>query len=113
MFRTLLSVLVLITLNACGNSQNLKKEMVADAVSQADKDKNAILEYAIANKLDVKATPSGMYYVMTKEGDNSAKPDKTMQVTAHYHGTTLDGKVFDSSVDRGEPFKFQLGRYST
>jgi len=54
-------------------------------------------------------TASGIYYVMEKEGEG-AHPTATETVTAHYHGTLLDGSVFDSSVDRGVPFKFQLGR---
>ncbi len=96
-------------LTACGNAQNLKKEMVASPTTQADKDKNAIIQYAIDNKLDVKSTPSGIYYVMEKEGDGKGNPSMTDKVTAHYHGTLLDGTIFDSSVDRGTPFEFSLG----
>ena len=36
-------------------------------------------------------------------------PPKGSNVTAHYHGTLMDGTVFDSSVQKGRPFKFKLG----
>ena len=53
-------------------------------------------------------TPSGLMYVVTKEGTGS-KPTLGTTVTAHYTGTLLDGSKFDSSVDRGKPFRFQVG----
>lgn len=46
--------------------------------------------------------PSGLQYKILKEG-NGPKPDSASKVTVHYHGTLIDGKVFDSSVERGEP----------
>lgn len=55
----------------------------------------------------VQVTPSGLQYqiLTTAEGD---KPTATDTVTVHYHGTTMDGRVFDSSVERGEPAQFPL-----
>ena len=50
-------------------------------------------------------TESGLQYEILVEG-NGAKPSDTSQVTVHYHGTLIDGTVFDSSVDRGEPATF-------
>ncbi len=55
------------------------------------------------------STSSGLRYVITKEGTGIKKAEKGTTVTAHYTGTLLDGKKFDSSVDRGQPFKFQVG----
>lgn len=49
-----------------------------------------------------------MMYVVTKDGDGSM-PKKGQTVTAHYTGTLLDGSKFDSSRDRGAPFKFSVG----
>ena len=112
MIRLLLALAAISLLfTSCGNAQvnNLKKEMISNPTTQEEKDKNAILEYAIANNLDAKSTPSGIYYVMEKEGDGKGSPTAADQVTAHYHGTLLDGTVFDSSVDRGQPFSFSLG----
>jgi len=50
-------------------------------------------------------TESGLQYQILKEG-KGAKPSATDKVKVHYHGTLLDGTVFDSSVDRGEPIEF-------
>ncbi len=101
-----------LTVTACNMSgNNLKSEMVANPTTQADKDKNLILQYAIDNKLkNVQSTASGIYYIMEKEGTGDAHPTMSSNIKAHYHGTLLDGTVFDSSVDRGQPFDFQLGR---
>lgn len=54
-------------------------------------------------------TPSGLMYVVTKEGTGDATPKKGANVTAHYTGTLLDGTKFDSSVDRNQPFQFPVG----
>ena len=54
-------------------------------------------------------SPSGMYYVITQQG-NGAKPTVGQTVVAHYTGKFNDGKKFDSSVDRGTPFEFKLGQ---
>jgi FKBP-type peptidyl-prolyl cis-trans isomerase FklB len=53
--------------------------------------------------------PSGLQYEILKEG-NGAKPTATQTVTCHYHGTLIDGTVFDSSVKRGAPASFPLNR---
>jgi len=57
----------------------------------------------------VKTTPSGLQYQIIKEG-NGPKPVDSATVKVHYHGTLLDGTVFDSSVDRGTPAEFPLNR---
>ncbi|RYG06583.1 MAG: FKBP-type peptidyl-prolyl cis-trans isomerase [Chitinophagaceae bacterium] len=51
--------------------------------------------------------PSGTQYEIITQGDG-AKPGPTSQVTCHYHGTLIDGTVFDSSVKRGAPATFPL-----
>ena len=57
----------------------------------------------------VKTTASGLQYEVLKAGEG-AKPAATDTVKVHYHGTLIDGTVFDSSVDRGEPISFPLNR---
>lgn len=57
----------------------------------------------------VKTTASGLQYQVMKEG-NGVSPKATDNVKVHYHGTLLDGTVFDSSVQRGEPAEFPLNR---
>jgi FKBP-type peptidyl-prolyl cis-trans isomerase len=53
----------------------------------------------------VTTTASGLQYEVIKEG-TGAKPTATEKVSVHYHGTLLNGKVFDSSVERGMPITF-------
>ena len=62
---------------------------------------------ANAKKAGVKTTASGLQYEVMREG-TGPKPVATNTVKVHYHGTTTDGKVFDSSVQRGEPVEFPL-----
>lgn len=54
-------------------------------------------------------TASGLKYVIVEKG-KGAIPKAGQQITAHYHGLLTDGKKFDSSFDRGQPFQFTLGR---
>jgi len=55
-------------------------------------------------------TASGLKYVVLKHGSGTVSPKATDTVKVHYHGTLLDGTVFDSSVERGEPISFPLNR---
>lgn len=57
---------------------------------------------------DAVKTESGMVYYSMKEGDG-ASPDVSNTVEVHYHGTLIDGTVFDSSVERGQTISFPLG----
>lgn len=74
-------------------------------------DKQAGVEFLAANKAKpgVMTTASGLQYQVISEGTGQ-KPKETDMVTVHYHGTTIDGTVFDSSVDRGEPASFGLNQ---
>ena len=60
-----------------------------------------------ASKEGVKTTASGLQYKIEKEGDGKS-PKATDTVLVHYKGTLLDGKEFDSSYKRNEPFEFPL-----
>jgi len=59
------------------------------------------------NKPGVVALSSGLQYEVISEG-TGIKPLATNKVTCHYHGTLIDGTVFDSSVKRGQPATFPL-----
>jgi len=59
------------------------------------------------NKHGVKTTTSGLQYQVIVEGSGS-KPSSSDTVTVHYTGRHIDGKVFDSSVERGTPATFPL-----
>lgn len=58
----------------------------------------------------VQTTDSGLQYRVLQQGTGNEHPMATSQVTVHYHGTLLDGTVFDSSVDRGKPIAFGLNQ---
>jgi FKBP-type peptidyl-prolyl cis-trans isomerase FklB len=62
-----------------------------------------------AQRPGVVALASGLQYEILQEG-SGAKPGPTSNVTCHYHGTLIDGRVFDSSVQRGRPATFPLNR---
>jgi FKBP-type peptidyl-prolyl cis-trans isomerase FklB len=62
-----------------------------------------------AKKEGVITLPSGLQYEIITEG-NGAKPKAKDTVKCHYHGTTIHGDVFDSSVKRGTPASFPLNR---
>jgi FKBP-type peptidyl-prolyl cis-trans isomerase FklB len=59
---------------------------------------------------EVTTTASGLQYEVMKRGEGKVSPVATDQVKVHYHGTTTDGSVFDSSVERGEPITFGLNQ---
>ena len=68
-------------------------------------------EFLAANKLKpgVVETPSGLQYEVITQG-TGAKPTAYNKVTCHYHGTLINGTVFDSSVQRGKPADFPLNQ---
>ena len=90
-----------------------QQELMAkgETKNKADSEKNLKAGDAFlaenGKKAGVKTTASGLQYKVLKSGDG-ASPKKTDSVKVHYHGTLIDGKVFDSSVQRGEPVTFQV-----
>ncbi|PLW69346.1 FKBP-type peptidyl-prolyl cis-trans isomerase [Pseudohalioglobus lutimaris] len=68
------------------------------------------VEFLAANRgLDgVETTDSGLQYKVLQQGTGHQHPKANDTVKVHYHGTLLDGSVFDSSVERGEPIEFSL-----
>jgi FKBP-type peptidyl-prolyl cis-trans isomerase FklB len=63
----------------------------------------------VAKKPGVITLPSGLQYLVVKSG-SGASPQRSDSVKVHYHGTLLDGQVFDSSVQRGAPATFGVGQ---
>ena len=73
----------------------------------------ASVDFMNANsaKEGVVTLESGLQYMVLESGpEGSASPSLSDSVLAHYHGTLIDGTVFDSSVDRGEPAQFGLSQ---
>ena len=93
----------------------MQKMQVARQAEQAEMSKAAAgnktkgMEFlALLSKQEgVKKDPSGFYYEILKTGEGPS-PTMTDTVRLHYHGTLIDGTVFDSSVDRGQPASFPM-----
>ncbi len=86
-------------------------EALAKAEAQFGDNKLAGEKFLEENKTKegVKVTESGLQYIVMKQGTGE-KPTATSKVKVHYHGTLLDGTVFDSSVDRGTPAEFGVNQ---
>ena len=84
--------------------QGLKQRQGAASVQKG-------VDFLVENgkKEGVVTLPSGLQYTIMKEGTGE-KPALTDKVSTHYHGTLLDGTVFDSSVDRGTPAEFNVNQ---
>ncbi len=82
------------------------KQQEAEALQQQANE--VFAEYLKANGIKTQPQESGLVYVCTKKG-KGPKPGYKQTVKVHYTGKLLDGRVFDSSIDRGEPIAFQLG----
>ena len=95
--------------NGSANSENAVQETETDYGQQIKDNKTLGREFLEQNAKNdsVVQTKSGLQYMVLKEG-TGAKPGPTDEVTVHYTGRLLDGTVFDSSVERGEPATFPL-----
>jgi len=87
--------------------QELRTARVASLVEAEKKASQAFVDRAAAEEGAVR-TPSGLIVTTLRPG-TGASPGPDSQVTVHYHGTLIDGTVFDSSVQRGEPAALTLG----
>ena len=88
--------------------QVIQQRQQAKAAEQAAK-RTALAEQfmqANAARPEVSTTASGLQYEVLESGSGGAKPGPRSNVVTHYHGTLVDGSVFDSSVERGEPAEF-------
>ncbi len=88
------------------------REFIAEASQANFKDKiEAGKKFLEENgkRAEVTTTPSGLQYEILVKG-NGKIPTRANTVKAHYHGTLLDGTVFDSSVERNQPFETQVTR---
>ena len=84
-------------------------EITKEVEAKAKANKEAGEKFLAENekKEGVQKTASGLQYKVITEG-TGAKPKATDTVTVHYEGKLIDGKVFDSSYERGEPVSFRL-----
>ncbi|MCO7185941.1 FKBP-type peptidyl-prolyl cis-trans isomerase [Tenacibaculum sp. XPcli2-G] len=91
--------------------KQMQEEQAKKAEAEFGDNKKAGEEFLATNKAKegVKTTESGLQYVVLKEGEGEV-PTANSRVKVHYHGTLIDGTVFDSSVERGEPTEFGVGQ---
>lgn len=89
--------------------QRIHGKMEAKATADGEKNKTAGAAFLATNKAvkGVYTTPSGLQYMVLRQGAG-AKPRPSDRVRVNYRGTLLDGTVFDSSYDRGQPAEFGL-----
>ena len=89
--------------------QLLGEQLAAKRAAQQEKGKAEGAEFLKTNgaRPEVKTTASGLQYEVLTEG-TGPMPKATDTVSVHYKGTLLDGKVFDSSYERGEPANFKV-----
>ncbi len=90
-----------------GEFQQKKAKEMADQMNVKQEEAKKFMAEN-AKKDGVVTTESGLQYQIIEEGDG-ASPTANDKVIAHYKGTLLDGTVFDSSYDRGEPATFPVG----
>ncbi len=85
----------------------MEERQRAEAAKMGEVNEKAGKEFLDENgkREGVHTTPSGLQYEVIEQGDGP-KPEPTDQVVVHYTGKLIDGTVFDSSVERGEPATF-------
>src|SRR5262252_290920 len=98
-----------VDLQAFGPKIQLLQQSRSAAASEVEKKAGAAFLTKVAAEPGAKKTESGAILITIKEG-NGANPKSSDTVKVHYHGTLIDGTVFDSSVQRGEPATFPVNR---
>ncbi len=90
--------------------QVIRERLQAEAAAKAERAAAAGVEYLATNaqREGVTVLPSGLQYEILTAGEG-ARPSKEDTVRTHYHGTLIDGTVFDSSYQRGKPAEFPVG----
>ncbi len=88
---------------------NFKQAMMAERKAMADKSLKLALAFLEKNKKKkgVRTTASGLQYEVLRKGTGS-KPKLTDEIEVNYHGTLIDGRIFDSSVNRGQTATFKI-----
>ncbi|MFA5182640.1 MAG: FKBP-type peptidyl-prolyl cis-trans isomerase [Syntrophales bacterium] len=109
-FFACVSLITLFSFFIAGESLSSEKATVTENVVKGEQEKVAKEEALIKEKYpNAIRTSSGLMYIILKEG-NGATPTSGALVEAHYTGRLLDGTKFDSSVERGKPLLFLVGR---
>ncbi len=99
-------VVALVVFYFIRNSNNEKAAVENNAIGNDFLTKNKAVEGVVE-------TASGLQYQVLHQGEGTDHPTASSRVKVHYHGSLLNGTVFDSSVDRGEPISFGLNQVIT
>ena len=93
-------------------NEQIQEQTEAMNKVEGEKSKAAGEQFLVENKKrkGVVTTASGLQYEVITAGKGTASPKATDKVKVHYHGTNIDGSVFDSSVERGETITFGLNQ---
>ncbi len=101
MIRLTLTLAAAICLLGCNQATDSSADKPSDSTAPGGTAESA-------QNSQMKSTSTGLKYQVLKQGAGTVSPKATDTVNVHYHGTLLDGTVFDSSVERGEPISFPL-----
>ncbi len=82
--------------------------LITSPKTEAERQQNQIVNYALDQLWDLKLTPSGLFYQILEEGEGAALQWGD-RVKVDYEGRFLNGDIFDSSYQRGQPITFYIG----
>jgi FKBP-type peptidyl-prolyl cis-trans isomerase len=98
-----------VKLLAIQSQEEVDRAQQEKIAKQQEAEKVLLAEYIATNYPEAQPTQDGLYVIVETQGKGS-NPTAGQTITAHYTGKFLDGTVFDSSVERGQPFEFVLGQ---
>ena len=90
------------------NMDKYNSEKKENAVSSEEAEKSMLDQYLKNANIKIEPTNSGLYYIEENAGSGQF-PKSGQKITIHYTGSYVSGEVFDSSLERGEPFTFVFG----
>jgi FKBP-type peptidyl-prolyl cis-trans isomerase FkpA len=102
-------ILIQIRLKSIVEVESLKAERLGIYHTDEEQELRLLKEFVSKANVQVEPSSSGLYVIILKEG-SGPKAEKGQTLSVHYTGKTIDGKIFDSSLTRGPPMSFTLGK---
>jgi FKBP-type peptidyl-prolyl cis-trans isomerase FkpA len=102
-------VFIYVRLKNILSSEDLESERESSYHTDFEQEMSLLKNYIELTNTTEKPSSSGVYYIEKKKGTGK-KAENGRTLVVHYTGTTIDGKIFDSSLQRGKPFSFILGK---
>ncbi|MEZ5385069.1 MAG: FKBP-type peptidyl-prolyl cis-trans isomerase [Prosthecobacter sp.] len=106
MIRSLIVVATALFLVSCSNTPDPKKRKATTFAPESVSEPTPTPSLSVGGGMQT--TASGLQFEVLQRGSGTVSPTAKDTVNVHYHGTLLDGSVFDSSVERGAPISFPL-----